>query len=51
MNFQGQKKITPERIYRDGKIKALKRIGYSYKELSERFLLHINTIVRICKDD
>jgi len=32
------------------KIKALKRKGYSYSELSERFGLHINTIVRICKE-
>jgi len=51
MKFQGQKKLTPERFDRDMKIKSLKEAGFTYQEIAERFLLHINTIVRICKKD
>jgi len=49
MNFQGQKRISPERIDRDEKIKALRRQGYTYQEIAKRFRLHINTIYIICK--
>jgi len=51
MKFQGQKRLTPERVDRDEKIKALKRKGYSYSELKERFGLHESTIYSICKGD
>jgi len=51
MKFQGQKKLTSERIDRDMKIKALKEAGFTYQEIAERYRLHSTTIYNICKGE